>query len=328
MAQVTGTTDSYRVGTAGGLREDLEDVIWDLFAEDTYCLSNFDKVDANAAYHEWLIDSLVAATSNRQIEGDDASFVTIAAPTRMGNYQQISRKTFLVSGTLEAVQKAGRKSEAARQLMKQMRELKNEMEYAIVRNQASSTGGSATARSTASIESWIATTDNGGNGVRATTTAAASTVGFSSGAVAAPTDGTTTGALTENVLKEALRLQWADGGECSVILVDSTQKQVIDAFTGIATRFVNNGRTEQATIIGAASMYVTSYGTHRIQLHRHIRSSVVLCLDPSYWAVSFLRRPFKEKLAKTGDGEKHMILGEWGLVCRNPNANAKVVACV
>jgi hypothetical protein len=29
MAQVTGTTDTHRVGTAGGLREDLEDKIWD-----------------------------------------------------------------------------------------------------------------------------------------------------------------------------------------------------------------------------------------------------------------------------------------------------------
>ena len=29
MAQLTGTTDSYRVGTAGGNREDLEDTIWD-----------------------------------------------------------------------------------------------------------------------------------------------------------------------------------------------------------------------------------------------------------------------------------------------------------
>jgi hypothetical protein len=326
MAQLTGTTDSYRVGSAGGIREDLEDVIWDLFADDTYCLSKFEKVDADQAYHEWLRDSLVAPTTNRQIEGDDAAFVTIVNATRLGNYQQISRKTFLVSGTLEASKKAGRKTEAARQLMKQMREMKNEIEYAIVRNQASSAGGSATARSTGSMESWIASTDNGGNGVRATTAASASTAAFSAG-VTAPTDGTTTGALTENVLKEALRLQWADGGDGEIILCDATQKSVIDGFAGIATRFVDVGRTQQASIIGAASVYVTSYGTHKIVLHRHMRNSVVMCIDPSYWAISFLRRPFKEKLAKTGDGDKHMILAEWGLVCRNPDANAKVAAC-
>jgi hypothetical protein len=177
------------------------------------------------------------------------------------------------------------------------------------------------------MESWIPSTDNSGNGVRATTIASASTAGFSGGTVAAPTDGTTTAALTENVLKEALRLQWVDGGNGEVILVDSTQKQVIDSFTGIATRFVDVGRTQQASIIGAASVYVTSYGTHKLVLHRHMRSSVVMCVDPSYWAISFLRRPFKEKLAKTGDGEKHMILAEWGVVCRNPDAQSKVQAC-
>jgi hypothetical protein len=29
MSQLAGTTDTYRVGTAGGNREDLEDTIWD-----------------------------------------------------------------------------------------------------------------------------------------------------------------------------------------------------------------------------------------------------------------------------------------------------------
>lgn len=29
MAQATGTTDTFRIGSAGGNREDLEDTIWD-----------------------------------------------------------------------------------------------------------------------------------------------------------------------------------------------------------------------------------------------------------------------------------------------------------
>jgi hypothetical protein len=322
MAQVTGTTDTYRVGTGGGNREDLEDVIWDLNPDDSWCLTNLDKVDANASYHEWMTDTLVAPTTNRQIEGDDAAYVTITSPTRVGNYQQISRKTFLISRTQEKIKQAGKGSQAARQKIKQMRELKNEMEYALVRNQASSAGGSSTGRSTASMESWIAT-----NETLATTTASATTPGFSSGTVAAPTDGTTTGALTENALKSALQSAWTAGGDITDILVGATQKNVIDGFAGIATRFVDNGRTQQASIIGAASVYVTSYGTHKIRLHRHIRSSVVLCIDPDYWAVSFIDQPFMEKLAKTGDGDKYQIVTEFGLVCRNESASAKVVAC-
>lgn len=322
MAQVTGTTDTYRVGSTGGNREDLEDVIWDLFPDETYCLTNFDKTDASSSYHEWLLDTLVAPTSNRQIEGDDASFVTVVAPSRVGNYQQISRKTFLISRTQEKVAKAGRRRESTRQLTKQMREMKNEMEYAIVRNQASSAGGSATARSTASIESWLAT-----NEALATTTASATTPGFSSGTVAAPTDGSTTGALTVAALNTALQGAWSSGGQATQILVGPTQKAAIDAFTGVATRFVDVDRASQASIIGAANLYVSSFGRHTVRLHRHVRSSVVLCLDPDMWAISFIDRPFMEELAKTGDGRKHQILSEWGLISRNEAASAKVVAC-
>lgn len=323
MAIVTGTTTTY---TSVGQREDLEDVIWDLFVTENLCLQKFERVDADGVFHEWLLDTLDNASANRQLEGDDASYATVTSPTRVGNYCQISRKTFLISGTLEAVKKAGRAKEAARQSMKKMRELKNDMEYAIVRNQASSTGGAATTRSMGSMESWIPTTDNGGNGVRATTSAAASTAAYSSG-VTAPTDGSTTGALTIQALNSALQLAWTDGAFSPIVLCDATQKQVIDTFTGIATRFVDVNRTEQASIVNAANVYVSSFGKHAITMHRHVRSSVVMCIDPEYWAVAFLRKPFQERLAKTGDAEKYQMLAEYTLVSRNHSANAKVVAC-
>ena len=70
----------------------------------------------------------------------DAS--AIVPPVRYGNRTQILGKTFLVSRTQERVSKAGRASEAARESMKQMRELKRDMEYAFTRNQISTAGGS------------------------------------------------------------------------------------------------------------------------------------------------------------------------------------------
>jgi hypothetical protein len=161
MAVISGTTQTYDVGAAGGNREDLEDVIYDLFPMDTYLLTNLEDVEATSTYHEWLTDSLAGATANRQIEGDDASFVTVGAPTRMGNYTQITRKTWLISGTQETVKKAGRKSELARQKMKKMREWKRDVELALIGAQASSAGGAGTARSSGGMESWIASTDHG-----------------------------------------------------------------------------------------------------------------------------------------------------------------------
>jgi hypothetical protein len=321
MAQVVGTTDTFSFGTGGGLREDLEDKIWDLFASESWALTNLDHTPATGSYHEWEMDILVGATNIPQIEGNDASYTSITAPTRAGNYCQIWKKQFLVSGTLEAVKKAGRAKEAARQTVKQMRELKNDMEYTIVRNFASSAGGSATARSMASMESWIAT-----NIAKATTTSGSSTPGFSGGTVAAPTDGSTTGAFTEASLVSAISQAWVLGGNPRVVLVNTSQKAAIDAFAGQVTRYVNVDRKQPASIIGSANVYVSSYGVHTIILHRHIRGTLALCLDPDYWALAFLRNPFMEQLAKTGDGFKYHMVTEGTLVSRNQKASGKVVS--
>lgn len=328
MAIVTGSTITYGVGSAGGNREDLEDVIWELEPLETYCLTNFDKVEALATYHEWELDGLVAAAANRQIEGNIASYTSIVSPTRAGNYCQIVAKEFLVSGTQDAVAKAGRKSDVVRQRKKQMRELKNDMEYAIVRNQASSAGGAATGRSLGSIESWIASTNNGGNAVNATTTASASTAAFATLVVSAPTDGTTTGALTETKFKEALQLAWADGGDASVVLCETTQKGVISLFSGITTKTtqIPNDKV-RAVIQASADVYVSEVGIHMLRLHRHVRSSVVLMIDPEYWSLAFLRQPFVENMAKTSDGVATSMRAEFTLVSRNANSSAKVQAC-
>ncbi len=328
MAIISGSTITYGVSTGGGNREDLEDVIWELDPLETYCLTNFDQTEASATYHEWELDTLVAPATNRQIEGDLETYSSITSPTRAGNYCQIVSKQFLVSGTQEVVAKAGRKSEVLRQLKKQMRELKNDMEYAIVRNQASSAGGTATARSLGSIESWIPTTDNSGNGVRATTTASASTAAFAAGVVSAPTDGTTTGALPETKFREMLQLAWQDGGKDQIILVEPTQKTAISAFSGIATKTTQiPNQKVRAVIQASADFYVSEYGVHQIQLHRHVRSSVVLAIDPEFWSLAFLRKPFSEEMAKTSDGHKRAMRAEFTLVCRNHNASGKVVAC-
>lgn len=300
----------------------------------TWAVSNLDRIDASNTNHEWLGQELAGATANRQIEGDDASFATLSVPSRYGVYMQILSKTFLVSDTVEATNRAGRGRESARGMMVKMRELKRDLEQAITQNQASTIGGSGTGRSMAGMESWIGgpTSSNGttaANAVATTTTAAtATTTPVTSGtAGTAPTDGTTLGTLTVTALNLALEGAWAQGGEPKIILTSSTQKKQIDTFTGIATRFVDTGRTSQASIINAAAAYVSDFGNHTILLHRYMRTSVVLCLDVDYWAVAYLRKPQKRELAKTGDGTKHQMIMECGLVARNWRASSKIVAC-
>ena len=92
-------------------------------------MSNFDREEASATYTEWMAQSLAAPGANIQLEGDDASFASLTAPSRFGSFLQISSKTFLVSDSLEAVNKAGRKSEIARGAIVKMRELKRNLPY-------------------------------------------------------------------------------------------------------------------------------------------------------------------------------------------------------
>lgn len=335
MAQLTGTSDTYLVTSAGGIREDLEDTIWDLFPEDTWALSNLDKIEATNTFHEWLGDELASPALNAQIEGDDTTFTDISSPGRYGNYCMISRKEFMISGTLETVRKAGRRSEVARQAMKQMKELKRDMELALTHEQEASAGGGTTARQLGGMEVWIggttidAATGVGANAVRATNSAdTETTVPLSSGApTTAVTEGATLGPLTAVALNSALQGAWEDGGDPRVILAHAQNKAHIDTFTGVATRFVDVGRAQEASIIGAANLYVSDFGRHQVILHRYVRSRTTLCIDPDFWAVAFLRRPFREQLAKTGDATKHQILTEYTLVARNWRANGKVVAC-
>lgn len=330
MAVLTGTTLTYGVGSGGGNREDLKDTIYDLFPDDTYFLTNLDKSSSSATYHEWLGDSLVAPGTNAHLEGADGEFASIVSAARYGNNTQIFKKEFIVSGTQEAVAKAGRRKEGTRQTVKQMRELKNDVEYALVRNQGATAGAAASARTLASIESWIGATVPSATVatnvvLNTTTTASHVSATVVSGKPAAPTDGTAAGALTVGTLNLALNGAWDHGGQTDIIAVSAPVKEDINNFSGIATRNVELNKREQGSITGAADLYVSNFGVHKVLLHRHVRTSVVLCLDTELWAVAPLRDFQMQKLAKTGDGDKYSIIYEGTLESRNWAGNAKVV---
>jgi len=109
-------SNTYLRYTSIGVREDLANIIYSISPTDTPVMSSIGQSKATQTNHEWQTDSLAAATTaNALIEGDDASAASLSPTTRVGNFTQIVGKTVQVSGTLEAVDKAGRKSEKAYQ---------------------------------------------------------------------------------------------------------------------------------------------------------------------------------------------------------------------
>lgn len=322
MAQATGTTDTYDLV---GIAEDVEDIIFNISPTDTPGFSMAKKKDASNTLHQWQTDSLAATAANRAIEGDDSTYATAAPTTMLSNYTQISKKTVMVSGTADAVRKYGRAKEFAYQIAKKGKELKRDIEAALVGAQASSAGGSSTARSSAGWESMIA-----GNRVLPTTSGTGTTPGYSSGVWAAPTDGTITGAgstLTESYLYSALEAAWTDGGDPSTIMLGSFQKKQVAQFAGAAAfaGFYNPKAGEaQGAVIGGVDVYVSDFGKHAVKLNRFMRTRTVLCLDPDHVAIAWLRPIHFEERAKTGDATRGELLCEFTGIMTNPDAHGKV----
>ena len=141
----------------------------------------------------------------------------------------------MVSGTQEAVDKAGRKSELSYQIAKRAKELKRDMEFILTGNQASVVGSSSVARTTGSVEAWLTSNvSRGAGGVSG---------GFSAGIVGAATDGTQR-AYTEALLKNVIQSCWANGGDPATIIVGPKNKAIGSTFTGIATQYRENSRHE------------------------------------------------------------------------------------
>ncbi len=305
----------YNAHTAVGQREDLTDVIYNISPTETPFMSSIGKTKATAVYHEWQTDSLAAATTaNAAVEGADASDATLSPTTRLGNYTQILQKTIKVSGTLDTVNKAGRKSEKAYQLAKASQEIKRDLETIMLANQGRDAGSSnSTARKMGSLLSWITTNSDVGSGGADPTTIGVST----------RSDGTTR-TFTEALLKTVVASVFDSGGSPSVLMVGSAGKQKVSSFAGIgATRFNVTG-AKPSTIIGAADIYVSDFGNISVVPNRFMRTRDALVIDPEYAALAYLR-PFQtNELAKAGDSDKTQVLVECTLEVKNEAAHGLV----
>jgi len=306
---------AYNRYDAVGAREDLSDVIYNISPTDTPIMSSIGKTKATAVYHEWQTDSLAAATTtNALVEGATASEATLSPTTRLGNYTQIVGKTIMISGTLEAVDKAGRKSEKAYQLAKASAEIKRDIEAIITANQGQSAGSSnTTARVMGSLLSYIKTNTDKSAGTTAGVDP--TTIG-----VSVRTDGTTR-TFTETILKNVISKVFTSGGTPSLLVVSPALKQTVSAFTGLSAQRYQVPTNGQATILAGADLYQSDFGVLQIVPNRFMRTRDALVLDPEYAALAYLR-PFQtNELAKVGDADKTQILAELTLEVRNEAAH-------
>lgn len=323
MAQLANTYESY---DATGNREELADKIYMITPEKTPFLSLIGRKAVKSVHPEWQTDALGSIdTSNNQPEGNDWSYDAITPTTRVGNYTQISEKSLIISRTQENTDKAGRKSELAREVAKKGVELKIDMEAILLSNQAASagTGNGTTNRTLAGFRAWLATNDSLG--------ATGSSGSFSNGIQGAATNGTQR-ALTKPLIDEVVLSTANAGGEANVLMMSNYNKTV-------ASRFLDDAdivplrkelKSGAATIVGAADAYLTDFGlvtfVPNVQMTRAgatIARNVFL-VDPSMVMLGVFDDIQIHKPAKTGDAEKRVLNVEYTLLVPNEAAHGVV----
>ena len=313
-------TNTFATYEAVGNREDLSDMIYRIDPTETPFMSGIARETATAVNHEWQTQALAAASgSNAQLEGDDISADAATPTVRLGNICQISRKSAQVTGTQQAVIHAGRANELDYQVMLKGKELKRDMETVLVgTNQAKAAGNTTTARTTASVLSWIKSNTNKGTAGGAADPSAADGTGTR-------TDGTQI-AFTEARLKDVLSKCWTAGGNPGTIMVGAFNKQVFSTFTGRATPMED---TKSKKIVASVDAYESDFGRLKVVANRFQRARDVLVLEMDKWALAPLkgRNMLSIPLARTGDSERRAVVTEYALVARNEKASGGVFDC-
>jgi hypothetical protein len=309
MAIFAGTTTKYDVV---GAREDLTDAIYDISPEKTPFYSSIGRGTAKGTFHEWQTDSLADADgTNAQLEGNEASYAKADPTVRVGNYTQISDKSLIVSGTLQAIDLAGRKSEKARLLAKRSKEIKRDIEKILLGNQAAAAGSDTVARKLASLGAWVKTNVNKhADGTNPT---------YSSGAPGAARGDGTQRVFTLAMVQDVMQRTWAAGGEPTILQVGPFNKTKVSTFTGIATKTVNisSGDAGPMAVIAAVDILVTDFGNLRVVPNRLQRDRDAWVLDLDMFEVDYLRQFHTENMAKTGDADKTVLRVEYTLKVKN-----------
>ena len=309
---------TYATYTTVGIREDLADIIYNISPTETPFMSGVGKTKATNTLHQWQTDALSAVAANAQAEGATITYPTINPTVKLGNYTQISSKSVQLSGTNEATVAAGRNSELAYQVAKSAKELKRDMETALLSNVAAAAGNAgAPTRKLGGVQTWISTNVSAGVG------------GSGAGGGAIRTDGTQR-AFTETLLKDVLVDCFNSGGNPNMIMVNAFNKQTLSGFTGGSTRF---DAAEDRRLITSIDVYESDFGTMQVAPNRFIRGANAtaakigqdaLVLEMDMFSVSFLRDFSLQNPAQTADADQRFMVVEYTLESRNEAASGLV----
>lgn len=277
--------------TQVGAVEEVSDIVSLISPTKTPALTLFGSEPTDNTYFQWQEDALDAVAVNAQVEGAAAIAANMNPTTMRTGNTQIFEKTVSVSGSAQRRKMHGTTNEFNRQLAKKSKEIKLDMEHALVGlAQAGVAGDSVTARKLTGVQ-----------------------IQHVAGAIQA--NGGTPRAFSETLLLAAGEAAYNAGAEPTILMIKPADAKIVSAMAAATGR--HRDMDDMRKIVNVVDVYVCPYGEYKVVLNRVQRTSDALLLDPSMWKLRPFRAWQTEKLAKTGDSDQSMLLGEYGLSNKN-----------
>jgi hypothetical protein len=291
-----------------GTREDLIDKIYRVARDETPLTSNNGRrTDTNILF-DWQTDEQEDPDqTNYRAEGNEFDPQALEQPTRLSNICQISDKAFRISGTQQALKKAGRKSDVGYQYAKGMLELRRDVVAILLSNKEQDL---SVPRQTAPFLAYIISNINLDAG-------GANPTGDGSDS---RTDSANTRPFTEAQVKDVLAQIHDSGGKPDMVMLGTFNKQAASEFEGIAEHRRETGN-KRARIIAAADMYVGDFGDVSFVPNYLQRPRDAWVLDSDALRIAFFRPYERKNLGPFGDTAAEVLTTvEYGAQVDNEKA--------
>ena len=121
--------------------------------------------------------------------------------------------------------------------------------------------------------------------------------------------------LTETNLLACHKAIYDNGGEPEILMIKPADALIVAGFAAASGRQRDFGSSK--TITNVVDLYVSPWGELKVVMNRWLLATVAFLYDPAMFKKCVLRNWSREMLAKDGDAERHMVVGEFSLKHKN-----------
>ena len=133
-----------------------------------------------------------------------------------------------------------------------------------------------------------------------------------------------TAALTETMLLNCHKATYDAGGDPDILMIKPSDALIVAGFAAASGRLRDFGAAK--TITNVVDLYVSPWGELKVVINRFILATVAFLYSPDMYKKVVLRNWSREALAKDGDAERTMVVGEMSLKHKNFKAAGYVNA--